>query len=75
MPDLPSTGLPEVSLMTLSLSVSPGSVAKLGAQSYQLILRGYLLLTQMSSRPGTQSSVALPPPFPLIGYHGYLTQM
>ena len=40
MPDLPSWGLPEASLMTLSLSVSPGSVAKLGAQSYQLILRG-----------------------------------
>src|SRR5215212_6355116 len=58
IPDLPSWGLSEASLMTLSLSVSPGSVAKLGAQSYQRVLRGYLLLTQMSSHLGTQSSVA-----------------
>src|SRR5215217_8085091 len=32
----------------LAFRFAPGSVAKLGAQSYQLVLRGYLLLTQMS---------------------------
>src|SRR5215213_9378169 len=65
MPDLPSWGFLEASFTTLSLSVC----AWLGCQTRCTVFSTYLewsllLLTQPSSRLGSQSSVALQPPFP-----------
>src|SRR5215208_5821239 len=65
MPDLSSTGLPEVSLMTLSLSVCAWLSCQTWCTDFPTYLEwSLLLLTQLSSRLGSQSSVALQPPFP-----------
>src|SRR5215207_3883827 len=75
MPDLSSTGLFEDSFM-----IQPPSCAWLCCQTQYTVFSSWLawfllLLTQLSSRLGSRSSVALQPPFPLTGDHGYLTQM
>src|SRR5215218_3678559 len=72
-PDLSPTGLFEDSFM-----IQPPSCAWLCCQTqctvFSSCLAWYLLLlTQLSSRLGSQSSVALLPPFPLTSSHGYLS--
>jgi hypothetical protein len=75
MPDLSFTGLFEDSFM-----IQPPSCAWLCCQTQCTVFSSWLawfllLLTQLSSRLGSQFSVVLQPPFPLSGDHGYLTQM
>src|SRR5215203_629907 len=74
-PDLSSTGLFEDSFM-----IQPPSCAWLCCQTQCVVFSSclawfLLLLTPLSSCLGSQSSVALQPPFPLTGDHCYLTQM
>src|SRR5918995_3566352 len=73
MPDLSSAWLFEDSFM-----IQPPSCAWLCCQTQCTVFSSclawfLLLLTQLSSRLGSQSSVALQPPFPLTGDHGYLS--
>src|ERR671921_786416 len=75
MPDLSSAWLFEDSFM-----IQPPSCAWLCCQTQRIVFstwlaRFLLLLTQLSFRLGSQSPVALQPPFLLTGDHGYLTQM
>src|ERR687893_958549 len=75
MPDLSSAWLFEDSFM-----IQPPSCAWLCCQTQCTVFSSWLawfllLLTQLASRLGSQFSVALQPPFPLISDHGYLTQM
>src|SRR5918993_2741837 len=75
IPDLSSAWLFEDSFM-----IQPPSCAWLCCQTqctvFSSCLAWFLLLaTQQSWRLGSQSSVDLQPPFPLISDHGYLTQM
>src|SRR5215212_8598092 len=75
MPDLSPTGLFEDSFM-----IQPPSCAWLCCQTQCTVFSSclawfLLLLSELSSGLGSQSSVdLLPPPFPLTGSHGYLTQ-
>src|SRR5215211_933532 len=73
MPDLSPTGLFEDSFM-----IQPPSCAWLCCQTQCTVFSSslawfLLLLMQLFSRPASQSSVALLPPFPLTSYHGYLS--
>src|SRR5215207_6832146 len=75
MPDLSPTGLFEDSFM-----IQPPSCAWLCCQTQCTVFSSclawsLLLLMQLFSHLGSQSSVALQLPFPLTGDHGYLTQM
>src|SRR5215212_7448917 len=75
MPALSFTGLLEDSFM-----IQPPSCAWLCCQTQCTVFSSslawfLLLLTPLSSRLGSQSSVALQPPFPQTGYQGYLTQL
>src|SRR5215218_11493037 len=75
MPDLSSARLFEDSFM-----IQPPSCAWLCCQTQCTVFSSclawfLLLLTPLSSRLGSQSSVALLPPFPPTGYQGYLTQL
>src|SRR5215213_10954262 len=73
MPDLSSAWLFEDSFM-----IQPPSCAWLCCQTQCTVFSSWvawllLLLTQLSSRLGSQSSVALLPLFPLTSSHGYLS--